>query len=504
MEMDDFCRVLLNVAVYAPIFGSVCVSAMFPFFGNRSAKAVGVAVAGLSFASAVFIWAAYASEFSSSGGFAFATSPEFFGVALPCLALNAVSVPMFALAAVVGLAASLWAARTEIGNARLYFILLMFMQGGLLGAFSTTNVMWMYMFHEFALVPTFIAMCLWGGAGKRMAAMQMAVYLTLGALVSLVGIIALYARTNSDDFSLLSIALAVAKTPLGADWQYAVFGLLMFGLGTLVSLFPFYSWAPRAYSSAPTSFAMLHAGVLKKFGLYVLIQVAVPLLSAGCADWSKTMAVLALFNVVYIGLVTMAQRDLKMMVSYSSVAHMGLCFLGIASMSVLGVGGAILLMFGHGASVALMFMLSNAVVNRTGQWDMLKMGGLYKRTPVLAAFFLAATLAGLGLPGFANFWGELAILVSLWNFSPAICAVASTGLVISAVYGLRAMANIFMGEPTEGLSGKFNLIPDMTFGEKIPAAILLALLLFVGFFPKSVTAGLDADLSAVPTLTQSK
>ena len=119
-----------------------------------------------------------------------------------------------------------------------------------------------------------------------------------------------------------------------------------------------------------------------------MIQAAVPLLPAGCANWAYALAVLALFNVVYIGLVTMAQRDLKMMVSYSSVAHMGLCFLGIASMSVLGVGGAVLLMFGHGLSVALLFMLSNAVVNRTGEWNMLKMGGLYRQTPVLAGFFI--------------------------------------------------------------------------------------------------------------------
>ena len=250
---------------------------------------------------------------------------------------------------------------------------------------------------------------------------------------------------------------------------------------------------------------MLHAGVLKKFGLYVLIQVAVPLLPAGCADWSYVMAVLALFNVVYIGLVTMAQRDLKMMVSYSSVAHMGLCFLGIASMSVLGVGGAVLLMFGHGLSVALLFMLSNAIVNRTGEWNMFKMGGLYKQTPVLAGFFIAATLASLGLPGFANFWGEFSILMSLWSFSPAICAVAATGIIISAIYGLRAVANIFMGEePTKELEPKFSGICDLTALEKIPAVILLAALLFVGFYPKSITQPLDSDLSIVPAYNQSK
>lgn len=504
METNEICKILLNAAVYTPLAGAVLAAVFFPFFGSRSAKGLGVFASGVSLAAAVVLWAVYASNVPSNGGFAFASSPVICSVELPTLALNAVSVPMFALAAIVGFAASLWAAKTEIGNARLYFLLLMFMQGGLMGAFSTTNIMWMYMFHEFALVPTFIAMTIWGGAGKRMAAMQMAIYLTLGALVSLVGIIALYMQTGADDFSLLAVAVALAKSPLTAQWQYAIFGLLLFGLGTLVSLFPFYSWAPRTYTAAPTSFAMLHAGVLKKFGLYVLIQVAIPFLPLGLGDWAKPLAVLALFNVIYIGLVTMAQRDLKMMVSYSSVAHMGLCFLGLASMSVLGAGGAVLLMFGHGASVALMFMLSNAIVNKTGQWDMLKMGGLYRQTPVLASFFLAATLASLGLPCFANFWGELTILACLWNFSPTVCALSATGLIISAIYGLRAMANVFMGKPSGEIAKKFDSISDLSLCEKIPAIILLAALVFVGFCPKSITGALDANLSAVATLTQSK
>lgn len=503
MEMNEICKILINVAVYAPILGAVLLAVFFPFFKNNGARVVGILASLLSFVSVIVLWVKFAGNYSV--GITFASTPSILDVPLAPLGVNAISMPMLALAAIVAIASSLWAARTDIGNARLYFLLLLVMQGGLIGAFATTNLLWMYMFHEFALVPTFMAMVLWGGAGKRMAAMQMAVYLTLGALVSLVGIIALYAQLNSSDFNLYSLAVALAKNPLSAGWQYKIFGLLMFGLGTLVSLFPFYSWAPRAYAAAPTSFAMLHAGVLKKFGLYVLIQVGIPFLTIGCMDWAKVMAVLALFNVIFIGLVTMAQRDLKLMVSYSSVAHMGLCFLGIASMSVLGVGGAILLMFGHGVSVALLFMLSNAIVNRSGQWDMTQMGGLYKQTPVLASFFLVGTLASLGLPMFANFWGELTILTSLWNFSPVICALATTGLVISAIYGLRAFANIFMGKPSEKLSLKIRSIEDLNWKEKLPAIILIVALVFVGFCPNSITESLNTNLSQLlATTLQSK
>ncbi len=497
MEINEFCKTLLNVAVYAPLIVAFALVALFPFVGNRIAKIFGTFSSSISLLSAIFLWACLAGNFPT--GMAFGNAPTIMGIPLPPLGLNAISMPMFALSTIVGFAATLWAVRSNIPNTRLYLILLLVMQGGLNGAFATTNVLWMYMFHEFALVPTFMAIILWGGAGKRMAAMEMAIYLTLGALVSLVGIIALYAKLNADDFSLISLAIAFAKNPISADWQYIIFGLLMFGLGTLVSLFPFYSWAPRTYATAPTSFAMLHAGVLKKFGLYVIIQVGLPFLSEGCAEWANVLAVLALFNVIYIGLVTMAQRDLKLMVSYSSVAHMGLCFIGIASMSVLGVGGAIIYMFGHGASVALLFMLSNAIVNRTGEWDMQKMGGLYKQTPILASMFLAATLASLGLPLFANFWGELTILFAAQNISITICALAATGLVISAIYGLRAMANIFMGEPSESLSLKIRSIEDLTFSEKLPAFVLLIALVIVGICPSLITEPLDVNLSQIIT-----
>ncbi len=501
--MNEFCKILLNAAVYAPLLGAVIVAVVYPFVGDRFAKVLGVGVSSVSFIAAMLVWWNWVGNFSV--GMAFGSAPIVFGIPLPPLGINAISMPMFALAAIVGFAASLWAARSDIPNARFYFLLLMIMQGGLIGAFTTTNVLWIYMFHEFALVPTFIAMILWGGAGKRSAAMQMAIYLTLGALVSLIGIIALYAQLNADDFSLLALALALVENPLSVEWQVTIFGLLMFGLGTLVSLFPFYSWAPRAYAAAPTSFAMLHAGVLKKFGLYVLIQVGLPFLPLGGEPWAYALAFLSLFNVIYIGLVTMAQRDLKLMISYSSVAHMGLCFLGIASMSVVGIGGAVLLMFGHGVSVALLFMLSNAVVNRTGQWDMTKMGGLYKQTPVLAGMFLAATLASLGLPLFANFWGELTILTSLWNFSPTFCALGATGLVISAIYGLRAMANVFMGVPSESLSLKINSIVDLDFSEKFPVVVLLVALILIGVCPSLITESLDANLSQILTIvTQSK
>ncbi|MBO5255284.1 MAG: NADH-quinone oxidoreductase subunit M [Opitutales bacterium] len=498
--MEYVSEILLNVTVYTPFICAVIFAVLWKFIGAKISSMLTVFASIISLLCGLTVCCNFMEQGANMAGFLYSYKVWI----LPELALSAISMPMLALAVIVGFAATIYSMSLDIKNAKLYYFLLLVMQGGLFGAFTSSNLLWIYMFHEFALVPTFIAMILWGSAGKRIAAMQMAIYLTLGALVSLIGIIAIYARVGASDFSLAAISSALASQPISNAWQESIFAMLLFGLGTLVSLFPFYTWAPRTYACAPTAFAMLHAGVLKKFGLFVLIQVAVPILPYGCYEWSSIIAILALFNVIYIGIVTMAQPDLKLMVSYSSVAHMGLCFLGIATMSVLGVGGALLLMFGHGLSVALMLMLSNIIVNRTNQWSMLKMGGLYKQTPILAGFFIAGTMASLGLPLFANFWGEVTILTSLWNFSPTVCALATTGIIISAIYGLRAVARVFMGEPSDELKSEISSISDISKIERIAAIALVVALVFVGVYPKSITKSADVLLKSFPAYNQGK
>jgi NADH-quinone oxidoreductase subunit M len=244
---------------------------------------------------------------------------------------------------------------------------------------------------------------------------------------------------------------------------------------------------------------MLHAGVLKKFGLYGLIQIALPLLPDGLAPWAKWLAILAAFgNVIVIGLVTIAQRDLKQMIGYSSVMHMGYAFLGIACGSALGVSGVVFLMVAHGLSVALLFLLATTIHHRTQTFSMDDMGGLGQKAPVMAAFFAAATFASIGLPGFGNFWGELTIFVALWQYSPGFCAVAVFGVILSAVYGLRAVARVFYGNASPAALRQAEQIPvlDLTWMERIPALLLLGALLFIGFCPASLTTAINSALAS--------
>jgi NADH-quinone oxidoreductase subunit M len=445
-----------------------------------------------------------------TGGYAFLqtypTGLEGLGITLK-LGLNGIAMPLFAMAGIVGFAAGLFAIRSGAERLKIYLMLLLIMQGGLMGVFASVDVFFLYFFHELALIPTFIMVGIWGGRDRSYAAMKMTIYLTAGAMISLVGLIALYVKSGARTFDLIALKAHLAAHPLAETLQGNIFGLLMFGFGILVSLWPLHTWAPLGYGAAPSSNAMLHAGVLKKFGLYGLIQVGLPLLPAGLVQWAHPLAWLAVIgNVLVVGLITIAQRDLKQMIGYSSVMHMGYAFLGIAAGSTLGVGGVVLMMVAHGLSVSLLFLLATSVHHRTETFALDEMGGLAQKAPVLGALFLAATFASIGLPGFANFWGEIAIFVALWKFSPLITALAVAGVVISAVYGLRAAACVFFGPATERMTEVATRRPpaDLEWSEKIPALILLAALLFVGLWPKSMSDPINAALAPAPKVAATK
>jgi NADH-quinone oxidoreductase subunit M len=520
--MDALLPNLILVAIATPLAAALAIGLGLPERLATKLAAVAFAVpAGV----ALWLWSQfpdYAAIPAGRMGFAFyslhSLGLEKIGIHLT-LGLNGISLPLFVLAGVVGLAAGLYALQSGAERLKMYLLLLLIMQGGLMGAFASIDIFFFYFFHELALIPTFIMVGVWGTrreSENRYAAMKMAVYLTVGAMLSLLGLIAIYQKSGVESFDLINLRTVLAGEPMRASLQKNIFGLLMFGFGILVSLWPFHTWAPLGYGAAPSSAAMLHAGVLKKFGLYGLIQIALPLLPAGGTaevviplpwlpgihtTWTGLLAWLALGNVLVIGLVTMAQRDLKQMIGFSSVMHMGYAFLGVACLSVLGAGGVVMLMVGHGLSVALLFLLATSIHHRTQTFDMEEMGGLAQKAPVLAALFTTATLASIGLPGFANFWGELTIFVALWQFSPWMTAAAVCGIVISAVYGLRAAARVFFGPSTPEFAKVAAAQPpgDLRWGERLPALILLALLFFVGFWPRSLSDPLNQALqTAIP------
>ena len=401
---------------------------------------------------------------------------------------DGMSVIMVLLTVIVTLAAVLSGKAPE-GREKLYYGSSLLISGGALGAFAATDLFFFYAFHELALIPTFLMIGILGRGDRRAAAWKITIYLGLGSLVLLAGLVWLANLTGT--FDMKQMVANAAMVPAAA--QKGIAALLLVGFGTLVSLFPFHSWAAPAYASAPAPVAMLHAGVLKKFGLYGLLRIAIPLVPVGLQAWLNPLLILLLGNILWVGYVTISQKRLDLMLGNSSVMHMGYIFLAIAALiavpgNPLAAPAAVLLMFAHGISIALLFGLADRIERTTGSIDLADLGGLAKSAPGLAFLFGIAAMASIGLPGLANFAGEVLVFLAAFKSYDGVnglgpvqiaCVLSIWGVVISAIYMLRAYRNIFQG-PTVKLTAAAT---DLSLTDRIPALLLVITLFAVGLYP---------------------
>jgi NADH-quinone oxidoreductase subunit M len=469
---------LLLLVTFAPIVAAIVIMIGFP----ARLTALAASLLTLLISAITFL------RFNALGGFQFVVtfpiSPEL-GLNFT-LGVDGLSLLMILLGAIVLLAAVWFTGEIEHHENAFYACLLL-VAGGAIGAFASLNLFFFYAFHELALIPTFLLIGIWGTGNRRAAAWKVTIYLALGSIILLVGLIMLYRAVPATSRSLDLRILQAEQIP--APLQPSIYLVLLIGFGILISLVPFHTWAPEAYASAPAPAAMLHAGVLKKFGLYGLLRLALPLLPEGARQWSGILLVLLLANIIYIGLVTIAQRRLDWMLGYSSVMHMGYIFLGIASANILGATGAAILMFAHGLSIALLFGITGEIRKRVPSLDFDAMGGLAKAMPLAAFAFGLGVFAAIGLPGFANFAAEIMVVFGAFrngfdyqhfHIFQWATLLALWGVVISAVYMLRAYRRIFFGN-----SAKSELvITDIRSSFRVPIALLVAVSLLLGFFPQ--------------------
>ena len=406
--------------------------------------------------------------------------------------IDGLSLLMLLLATIVTVAA-VWLTGKIDNYERAFYACLLFISGGAIGAFASIDLFFFYAFHELALIPTFLLIGIWGTGNRSVAAWKITIYLTLGSFVLLIGLILLYQSlpATTRTFDIRELQAATAAHAIAAPTQRHIYLLLLIGFGVLISLFPFHSWAPEAYASAPAPAAMLHAGVLKKFGLYGLLRLAIPMLPDGAHYWMYLLVILLLGNIIYIGLVTIAQKRLDWMLGYSSVMHMGYILLGIASANILGTTGAAALIFAHGLSIALLFAVAGQIRNRTGTLLFDDLGGLAKVMPFAGLAFGFAAFAAIGLPGFANFASEILIFfgairngweMQRFHIFQIATVLALWGIVISTVYMLRAYRSTFMGTINE----RWEKLVDLGTGLRLPVVLLVAGLIWFGFFPQTL------------------
>lgn len=476
--------ILPNLLLLIPLIAAVAV-----LFGAPG-RLTGLAVSGFGLLATILLFAFYDAK---EAGMQFVTKIGIipsqgisYGVGVDGLTLT-----MLLLTWLVALAA--FAVEHPVQDRpNLFNACLLFIAAGANGAFLSTDLFWLYVFHELALIPTFLLIGMYGyGSDRQGAAWKVTIYLGLGSLILLAGLIALVLSLPTVTFDLQEIQAMLQTTPIDVEAQQWIFLLLLIGFGILVSLFPFHTWAPTAYAAAPTPAAMLHAGVLKKFGLYGLLRVAVPFLPAGAEACADLLLVLLIGNLLFVGLATISQKQFDLTLGYSSVMHMGYIFLGIAAANIISLQGATILMLAHGLSVAALFALCGELRTRTGTTLYSELGGLVKAMPMLTLLMGFSVFASIGLPGFANFAGEVMIFFGAFGkaftqegfaLTQWATVIALIGVVFSAVYMLRAYKAICFGEKGERAA----VDSDITKGSCYAVGALVAALLIFGFIPQLI------------------
>lgn len=341
-----------------------------------------------------------------------------------------------------------------------YFALLLMLQSTVFGVFFSLDFFLFYVYWEVMLLPMFFLIGIWGGENREYAAIKFFLYTFFGSIFMLVGIVALYYATGKTEDSFNIIALQGGRfTELTIDlfgttvsFEKLFFWFMFLGFAIKVPVFPFHTWLPHAHVQAPTAVSVILAGVLLKMGTYGFLRIAFPIFPAAAVEYSSIIAVLGLISVIYGAFCAMAQDDVKKLVAYSSVSHMGFVMLGLSAMTIQGMNGAVLQMFNHGTSTAMMFLLIGIIYERSHHRWIVKpdgskgFGGLYTKLPKYSVVFIIGMFASLGLPGLSGFISEALIFLGIYQRFTTITVIAVVGLLIGAAYLLWMFKRMFFGE----------------------------------------------------------
>lgn len=421
------------------------------------------------------------------------------GLALPLVALTLLITPLVIIYSFQHL--------PEPRNPKAFLILILVLHTGMLGSFVAQDLILFFVFFEVVLLPMYFMIGVWGGEERQYASIKFFVYTFFGSALMLVSFVALFFLTGAETFSMTVLAEEVASRnaagTLALSTQVLVFGGMFIGFGIKVPMFPFHTWLPDAHTQAPTQGSVILAAVLLKLGTYGFIRIALGILPEAAVEWAPWIGLLAVIGIIYGALGCLAQTDMKRLIAFSSVAHMGFVMLGISTLTDFGLNAAVFGSVAHGLITGMLFFVAGSVKERYHTLEIRRLGGLLLKAPRLGWILGFVSMASLGLPGLAGFWGEVPAILAAYNPGAGLpeevfrvyMVVAAVGTVLAAGYLLWLYQRTSFGTPTEEFADVE--IPDVSSYEWVAWLPLLVLILVLGAYPHLLFQVSDPAMTAL-------
>jgi NADH-quinone oxidoreductase subunit M len=483
--------ILLNLICYLPLAGALLIAFFFNKEKVKAIKYFATAVTAIDFLLSLPLWFLYKPD---GPEFQFATKFDWIpsvGVQY-IFGVDGFSILLILLTTLLGCIAVYSSFSAIAERQKEYYVFLLLLQVGMLGVFCSLDFILFYVFWEVMLVPMYFLIGIWGGPRKLYAAIKFFLYTLVGSVLMLIGILALYFY-NAGGLGLVGLEglghIATFEIPalyniapmVPAGLQVWIFAAFFVGFAIKVPMFPFHTWLPDAHVEAPTAGSVILAGVLLKMGTYGFVRLSLPLLPEATVRAVGPIGILAIIAIIYGALTAMAQKDMKKLVAYSSVSHMGFVMLGMFALNITGLRGSILQMLNHGVSTGALFLLVGIIYERRHNRLIAEYGGLAKVMPVYAMFFMVITMSSIGLPTLNGFVGEFLILIGAFHHTWWWALFAATGIVLGAGYMLWMYQRVFFGELS---NDKNKDLPDLNLRERWTLIPLIFMAFWIGLYPK--------------------
>lgn len=462
---------ILTLITFIPLIGTLAVIGI-PKERHLGIKIASLVTTGLVLLGSVYLYAIFDFE---NPGFQFMERYPWISAigASYYMAIDGIALPLVMVTALLTFVCIIASWHLDY-RVKEYFGLMLFLEIGMIGVFMALDFILFYVYWEIVLIPMYFLIGIWGGPRKEYAAIKFFLYTLTGSVLMLIGILAIYFYSGMNTFDMLK--LAHANLPITVE-KLAFLGFL-FGFGVKVPIVPLHTWLPDAHVEAPTAVSVLLAGVLLKMGTYAFVRVGLQIVPDGMRSFLYLIAVIGVISIIYGALNAMVQKDLKKLVAYSSISHMGYVMLGIASLSVLGLSGAVLYMFNHGTITGMLFLLVGLIYERTHTRQIEELGGLFVSASVIAGIWAYISFASLGLPSLSGFVSEFFVLAGSFPVYRALTGIAALGIIVTAGYFIWTIQRVCMGRPKGP-----ELLVDATPRELSYMIPLMAIILVMGIYP---------------------